>query len=386
MYYGRSAGDQIKVLQKLKEAKKFYEKLDKNIPEEEKWKIMKHDQSLHRHAPELIHIETKHPLKMIEKAISDAEKDIEFARQSSTSQEQQARDTFETKQHIREPWKYMRTHGIRGYAEAGLHAYQKTSDPNNPITIAMENIFPEKFGGHPQELKWLVNEARTKMVDFLTKEKHIMQESAQEGALVGQHPDGTQYAKETANPWHVPGMSKEEAEKVAETHIKATLDTGHLNLWRKFYQPEPGKTAEQNDADFRKWMLGQIESLAKDKMIGNVHLTDNFGYQDDHVAPGQGNVPVDEIMGILKKHGYDKAITVEPGADASTDVSDFHGLMKTWRHFGSPIYGAGGGGGVSTTFSDVQYSYFGQNRPPYYVFGPYAPSNDWTLWSAVPME
>ena len=122
-------------------------------------------------------------------------------------------------------------------------------------------------------------------------------------------------------------------------------------------------------------------------MVGNIHLADNYGYHDDHLAPGQGNSPIKEIISTIKKYGYDKAITVEPGADASTDLSDFHGLMKTWRFFGSPVYGMGfRGGGVPQTWSDVQYSFFGQNKPPYYIFGGYAPSNDWTLWSAVPLE
>ena len=92
-------------------------------------------------------------------------------------------------------------------------------------------------------------------------------------------------------------------------------------------------------------------------------------------------------MDVLKKRGYDKAITVEPGADASTDLSDFHGLMKTWRYLGSPIYGVGfGAPRAPQTWSGVQYSYFGQAYPPNYIFGAYAPSNDWTLWSQVPFE
>jgi hypothetical protein len=96
---------------------------------------------------------------------------------------------------------------------------------------------------------------------------------------------------------------------------------------------------------------------------------------------------VKETVQILKKFGYDKALTVEPGADASTDLSDFHGLMKTWRYFGSPIYGmAPSPTAAPRTWGQVQYSYFGQNQPPYFVFGAYAPSNDWTLWSQVPME
>lgn len=175
------------------------------------------------------------------------------------------------------------------------------------------------------------------------------------------------------------GYTKTEAEKVAEKHIKATLDTGHLNIWRKYFQG--------SDEDFKKWLLEETEDLAKNKIIGNVHLTDNMGYQDDHLAPGQGTTPVRDIVKILKKHGYGEAFTVEPGADASTDLGAFHGLMKTWRYLGSPVYSFG----VPPTtpggrWGDVQYSYFGRPNPPYFIFGAYAPSNEWTLWSQVPME
>ena len=184
-------------------------------------------------------------------------------------------------------------------------------------------------------------------------------------------------------------MDKEEAQKLADTYIKATFDTGHANMWKKFWQIKPGQTIEESDKDFKKWYLTEFEKLAKEGYIGNIHLTDNFGFQDDHIAPGQGNAPIKGVMDILKKYGYDKAITVEPGGDASTDLSDFHGLMKTWRYLGSPIYGIGGVGGAPQTpqtWGQVQYSYFGQNKPPYFIFGAYAPSNDWTLWSQVPME
>jgi hypothetical protein len=166
-----------------------------------------------------------------------------------------------------------------------------------------------------------------------------------------------------------------------------------LNLWRKFWQAKPGQSVEETDKDFEKWYLKEFKKLAEGGYIGNIHLTDNYGFQDDHISPGQGNAPIKKVLSILKKEGYDEAITVEPGADASTDVSDFHGLMKTWRYLGNPIQaigaggGGGGGGGVRPqTWGDVQYSYFGQNKPPYFIFGSYSPSNDWTLWSQVPIE
>jgi hypothetical protein len=319
--------------------------------------------------------------------INEQQKEIEFARQASSSQEQQALDTAETKSHIVEPIKYIESQSIRGYSEAAIHAMDKSKDPNNPVVVTMENIFPEKFGGHPEELKWLIKKARESFVTLVTEPKYKVTGVAP-GEEATERVDelGRMGLTATTNPFYKEGISKEQAEKLAEKHIKATLDTGHANIWKKFWQPKQGQTAEESDSDFKAWYLKQVEGLAKEKMVGNVHLTDNFGYQDDHLAPGQGNVPIKEVVAMLKKHGYDKAITVEPGADASTDVSDFHGLMKTWKHFGSPVYGAGMQIGAPQTWADVQHSYFGQNQPPNYMFGGYAPSNDWTLWSAVPME
>ena len=230
-----------------------------------------------------------------------------------------------------------------------MRAWQETKDKNleKPLFITMENIFPESYGGHPQELKKLVLESRKKMEEELIKKK---------------------------------GYSKSEAKRLAETHIKATLDVGHLNLWRKYFKG--------SDKDFDKWMLNQTEDLAKSKIIGNVHLADNFGYQDEHLAPGQGNTPIKEMVKILKKHGYKGAYTVECGSSATTDASYFHGLMKTWEYLGSPVYsmGAARDGLPPPQWQNVQHSYFGQTYPPSFVFGAYSPSNDWTMWSGVAME
>ena len=136
-------------------------------------------------------------------------------------------------------------------------------------------------------------------------------------------------------------------------------------------------------------VLRTEEDLSKANMIGNVHLADNYGYHDEHLAPGMGTTPIKEAVKIMRKYGYKGALTVEPGADASTDLGDFWGLMKTWRLFGSPVYGAHGPTRMDVpkaSWTDVQYSYFGQTRAPYYVFGAYSPSQDWTLWSQVPFE
>jgi len=376
----------IKLLNKLEEAKKFYAQLESSVPKEEQWKLIKQDEELLRvvgNVSGIVQPEMKLPTDIIDRAIFDVKRTLEYDRSTAASQEQQAVDTHETKEHIITPIKRLEKHGVRLYAEAGVHALRRTRDPNNPVTVAVEHIFPERFGGHLEELKWIIKKSRESMVDLLT------QPEIEYGASLAPEEIDEKKLREgykQPNPYYM-GVSREEAEKLAARHIKATLDTGHINLWRKYWQDDPRKTKEQNDEGFKKWVLAQVESLAKEGMVGNVHLADNYGYHDDHLAPGQGNSPIREIMAILKKHGYEKAVTVEPGADASTDLSDFHGLMKTWKFFGSPVYGMGfRGGGVPQTWGDVQYSFFGQNKPPYYIFGAYAPSNDWTLWSAVPLE
>ncbi len=358
LYYSDQYERAVDTLKKLRKAKKFYEDLEKGTPESERWKLTReYKTDLERYG--LIPKEHELPTKIIDGQIKDMERTIEQSREASSSQEAQARDAEETMTHIQSSEKYALNQSFRSYAEAGIHAYDQTNEKHlkNPLAVTMENIFPESYGSHPDELKELVLNSREEMARLLHDER---------------------------------GVPLDEAKKYAKEHLKATLDTGHVNTWRKYWQNDPNKNMKQNDDDFKKWILKKTEDLAKTDIIGNVHLADNFGYQDDHLAPGQGSTPVKEMVEILKKHGYKGALTVEPGADASTDMSDFHGLMKTWQLFGSPVYGAHGPVGRTDVpkgnWGDIQYSYFGQNKPPYFVFGSYSPSQDWSLWTQTPME
>jgi hypothetical protein len=61
-------------------------------------------------------------------------------------------------------------------------------------------------------------------------------------------------------------------------------------------------------------------------------------------------------------------------------------LTQTWRAFGAPIYRSGFSIGAPGKFSEVHHSYFGEGQPPYFIYGAYSPSNDWTMWTQTPME
>ncbi len=360
LQYGENFERHRKDIKKLQNALDFYKKIEDATPEDEKWRLMKeHGSEISRLAGGIVPPEYKLPSEVIKDTIKSMKKSMEYEHESSVSQEQLAEQSKETQKHIKSVKKYALDQSFDAYADAGLHAFETTRSKKleKPVFITMENIYPESFGAHPDELKELVLKSRERMAEKLVKQR---------------------------------GYNKAKANELANTHIKATLDTGHLNTWRKYWQNDSKKSVQQNDADFKNWVLKKTEELAKAGVVGNVHLADNYGYQDEHLTPGDGSTPVKEMVEILRKHGYKGALTVEPGAAATTDLSDFHGLMKTWKLFGSPVYGAHGP--VSRTdqprqsWGDIHYSYFGQNKPPYFVFGPYSPSQDWSLWSDVPME
>ncbi len=358
LYYGGNFDEQIENVKKLEKARGFYEKLETATSEDEKWKLktkMK-ESGLAGMVPE----EAQFPTEILDRQIKELKRHIRYAQDASAAQWAQAEEARELIRNVESADTYAFREACDAYAQSAVSAMlhsqklDKEGKLKRPLAIAMENLFPEHYGSHPDELIKLVHGSRQRMQELL-----------QQGR----------------------GMSPEEARKKAQEHITATFDTGHLNMWRKYWHADPSKSMEENDREFNGWMLQKLGQMIDADVLGHVHLDDNYGYHDDHLAPGEGNAPIREMVGLLKKKGYKGSMIVEPGADYTTDVSGFHSVMKTWRLFGSPVYGAAGGiGPRQRTWEQVGYGYFGQNQPPYFVFNPYTPSEDWTMWSGVPLE
>lgn len=235
-------------------------------------------------------------------------------------------------------------------ARAALTAFdrEKSQDLKKPLFIAPENIFPESYGAHPQELKNLILESRAEMAKKLQEERRI---------------------------------SKTEADKIAAEHIKATFDIGHAYTWKKYFEKLSGETSEQTEKRFKKWMDDQVTDLQKAGIIGHVHLSDNFGYYDEHVTPGEGTAPIKELVEKLQKEKFKGVMVVEPGAQPEGQI--FEALRGAWRTLSSPAYRLDT---MGLSWTDVEGSYFGRTGSPTYVVGDYAPSKDWTLWSEAPLE
>lgn len=310
--------------------------IEKNTPEEYKYQ---HEQE----TPWGERIKKSEELK---RKITSAERDIQQFQEHSSSYAQETEKINESIKNLRRIEDVGLKKTAETIAKAAAYAYDKeiAMKLEKPLFIAPENIFPEQYGAHPQELKKIVQESRKTMSNYLMDNKDKFKVK-----------------------------NKEDADKIAATHIKATFDIGHANVWKKYFN-------EKKEGDFNKWLLNEVDDLMKDNIIGHVHVTDNFGYNDEHVTPGQGSAPIKEFVERIRK---DKSIgiNIEPGHQ------DVESLLGAWRLFGSPVNGLSGS--RTDRWTNLEGGYFGKTKSPYFVFGEYAPSDDFRgspFWTGLPLE
>lgn len=382
LFHGRMYQNEFEEYNKLREAYDIFKKIEDSTPIEEQWKMYRQNRAIHHfEGGDFVPNENLLPSEIIKRGLDQAERSLKFIRESSAAADANADETYETLLHVVPVADYAKDQTSRSYAEAGIYAMERTAKSpyaNEPITIAPENIFPEMgYGSHPEELIELVQDARKMMTKMLT-EKFIEDP--------GRRRDRHGNIIEVPNPSYT-GMTKEEAEKKAEEHIKATIDTQHLGMWWKSFTPLPGETKEQRKERFDNWYMEEVEKMRKANIIGHLHVVDGIGAGHHHLPVGQGDLPVKEAVEYLKKKGY-KGTMIAEGYGEDSLFGAGRQMTETWRAFGSPIFRGewGGAGGAPQRWTDVQHGYFRQMQSPYFIFGAYSPSNDWQLWSQVPLE
>lgn len=368
LHHSQNFEDYQKSLNKLVKAKEFWEKIEKETNEAEKWRLKREFED--RFGAGLVPPETKFVSELLNEKISELRKNMDSVQQASVSYEQQAKEYEIILKHAKPIDRYAIEKSLNSYAEAAIYAMKETKENPNvkrDIFVAPENIFPEMgYGSHPEELIELVQGARKKMVSFLT-ERFI---------------DGK------PNPYYDGSISKKEAEELASRHIKATFDTQHLGMWWRHFVPLPGESEEERRKRFNEWYMEEVKKMEKAGIIGHMHIVDSIGGGHHHLPAGQGDLPIVDAVEYLKKKGY-AGTMISEGYEENMKYGAARQLEATWKAFGSPIYSQGLGiprPGAPIRFSDIHQSYFGLSAPPMYVFGAYSPSNDWTLWSQVPLE
>ena len=346
-HYKSALEEREKIIKSLK----FYERLTR-VPGIDQEKLK---ETLRTSVP-FVPPEEVEPVSFLRERLRETEKRMNYGQETATAGRKNAARIQDEIAHTKPIEEYGVEKSAETLARAGIYALQKEKEihrlkgeKEQPLFIAPENIFPENgYASHPQELKELILKSRENMTGILWKGDR----PTKEGTRLGVY-------------------SKEAAEKAAADHIKATFDIGHLNTWRKYFQGD--------EKGFHKWIKEQVDDLNQKKIIGHIHLSDNFGYYDEHVDPGEGNVPIPEFIKQMKESGYKGKIIVEPAHQ------DVRAWTKFMSNFASPVY-------RTKLWTEDDLGFFkGTTYSPTYIVGGYAPDSggeetDWRLWSGIRLE
>jgi len=341
IYYGRQLDKQLERLEVVKKVKEYYDALEESLPESEKWRQLRQDPRIGGTVGQLIPPATKMPSELLNETVRDIKEDITSTQKLVVGQEQTVRQQQITRKQTVSVSKYALKQSIKSFVTLGVYAMDATHKRNlrRDIFLAPENIFPEMgYGSHPLELINLVNEARKAMADYLVQHR---------------------------------GFSVSQARTEAQGHIRATLDTQHLGMWRKNFVNKSGENKKETDTKFNEWFMEQIKRLGKTDIIGHIHLVEGFGLGHTHLAPGEGNMPVIEAVKYLKKMGYKGFIISEAYGE------NFFGAgrqaTETWKNLDSSI------GSETKKWKDIDKDYLGKGYGPNHLY-------DDDLWSGVPLE
>ena len=175
--------------------------------------------------------------------------------------------------------------------EAALYAYKQYGE-KAPI-ISMENVYPEFALSRADSLRETIELAKENFArELREKEK----------------------------------LSPKKAEEVANKIIGVTWDVGHIYMLKKY---------GYSDEDIRK----EAEKIRKH--VSHIHLTDNFGFEDSHLPPGEGAVNIKEQLEEIRKSlgeeefGKRKAIV-----EAGEFVANFKEVPHLYAlsNLNSPLY------------------------------------------------
>jgi len=182
---------------------------------------------------------------------------------------------------------FARKKTVETISNAAKYAYKKYGD-SAPI-ISLENFMPTMVLSRGDSMKKLLEETRNKFAKELAKDKKI---------------------------------KVKKAKKIADKIIGTTWDVGHIHQLRK-----------QGFSD--KEIVAETKKVAKD--IRHVHLTDNFGYNDSHLALGMGDVPLKEHLKEMEKNANEeRRHIVESGAYAAQFKAS--PTLPSLEAMNSPIY------------------------------------------------
>lgn len=258
---------------KLQDTLDYCQSLIRSSPQE----IWQHERSIPDRLSSLgipVPQDTRSIISLLEDELQHNQRIIESGRQALTAGWPQFSNIVRELREI----KPLEEHGLEVLSEAIAEIAEyciSASSSHSLIRLAIENLpQPQMYGSHISELLEIIEHSRRKLSKRLQKK----------------------------------GYGTSESIRLAKEAIGATLDIGHLNLFRQLYQ----------GSAFHGWLISQIKDLASAGVIYNLHLSDNRSLDDSHLLIGEGNTPIKEVLGVLADNDYRGYVVVEAGGARAT--------------------------------------------------------------------
>ncbi|MBW2967385.1 sugar phosphate isomerase/epimerase [Candidatus Woesearchaeota archaeon] len=355
LYYSQRYDDDVKMLDSLKKSLGQWERIQKEVPEDEWWKLKEEDPVM-RYS-RYVTLPRMMPTDIIKKEIEDIRHRLKHVHEASAAADAQAMEIMAQKDNMQSLRRYALGNTVKSYAEAGMAALDETMHNKNvedgrPVHVGPELGWPTAYGGHPDEFIEIIKDSRKTMAKRLHDER---------------------------------GYDMADANRLAKRHIKGCFDTGHMGMWlQNFKKSHPNETEEQRVARFKDWYMDMVKRMQKADVIGSVQAVDSATGAHAHLPAGQGILPVVEAVGYLRENGWDGWVVSEGHEEETFGQGRI--LLQTWKEFGSQVGESYFAPSAPARWSGVRESYFGHTTPPPYVVGTYSPSEDWVFWSGVPLE
>ncbi|MBI4146765.1 hypothetical protein HY489_05505 [Candidatus Woesearchaeota archaeon] len=328
---------------------------------------------------------TDDQVKQIQRKKDDAVSKYKYYIEAYYANLQNARDIKERVKNLVPIQKFGLQKSAQTYAEAGIVAMRETETGiekgtvTKPLYVGPEIGWPDYYGSHPTEFVDLIESARKQMVKLLTDKE-----------AYGKDAEG----KVITNQFFDKRLDKEEAEKKAAEHVKGLFDTSHMGMWLAHFKPQVDPETKTQETEqkrlerFNKWYTERVKEIAeltkKKGLVGGIQLVDSASAAHGHLPPGQGIFPVIETAKIFKDAGYKGFLVSEGHEEERFGVDRIR--TKTWQKAGANIGDKYYSGAPPLRWRQVEHNYFGRTYSPLFMFGSYSPSNEFKLWSEVPLE
>ncbi|MBN2407827.1 MAG: sugar phosphate isomerase/epimerase [Elusimicrobia bacterium] len=163
---------------------------------------------------------------------------------------------------------------LKTIRKASIDEFQKYIDFFSKLGVKLMNVHPSLNGTLMTERDMMRNNR-----EFITELNGLCREKGL-----------TLMVENVLSPFNTPESFEELLEGLDD--VKVHIDIGHCHV-----------NTDRNLVDEFFVKFG--------KRIVHAHFSDNFGNRDDHLPLGCGTINWKDMVGILRKHGYDETITLE---------------------------------------------------------------------------